>query len=103
MRQIINAVKRYSANKNKPLDLYLPLDDEVIFGLVYSSDPLEQAISRENHNLLKNKIETLLSALDKKVVSLFIKGYSYEEISQMLGKSIKAVDGALQRARKKLS
>ena len=30
-------------------------------------------------------------------------GYSYEEISQMLGKSNKAIDGALQRARKKLN
>jgi len=103
LRQILNAVKRYSANKNKPLDLYLPLDDEVVVGLVSSTDPLEQTISRENQNILTKKIETLLSPLERKVVSLFIKGYSYEEISQMLSKSHKAVDGALQRARKKLA
>lgn len=102
LRQIINAVKRYSANKNKPLELYLPLEDDLVADLV-SSDPLELAISREDQSVLQNKMATLLSPLERKVVSLFVKGYSYEEISQMLGKSNKAIDGALQRARKKLN
>lgn len=103
LRQILNAVKRYSGNKNKPLDLYVPLDDELVAGLSSSQDPLEQAISRENHLLLRQKMDKELSPLEQKVVNLFIKGYSYEEISQMLGKSTKAVDCSLQRARKKLA
>jgi len=102
LRQILNAVKRYSANKNKPLDLFVPLDEELIVDLASFDDPLEQTISHETQVQLHKKIETKLSQLEKKVVLLFIKGYSYEEISQLLGKSTKAIDGALQRARKKL-
>ena len=36
------------------------------------------------------------------MVELFAEGYSYEDIAEKLGVSYKAVDGALQRARKKL-
>lgn len=103
LRQILNAVKRYSGSKNKPLDLCVPLDDELVEGLSSGQDPLEQTISREDQLLLQRRIEKELSPLEQKVVNLFIKGYSYEEISKMLGKSAKAIDCTLQRARKKLA
>ena len=101
LRQIINVVKRYSGTKNKVQELCVPLDDELVAGLI--QDPLERVISHENQVLIRQQIDTKLSSLEKKVLNLFIKGYSYEEISRIVGKSVKAVDGALQRIRKKLA
>ncbi len=101
-RQIINAVKRYSAYKNKPLADFVSLDEIAATELVSDSDPLEETIEREFKSTLVQRIRTRLSPLETKVVGLFVKGYSYDEIAALIGKSPKAVDGALQRARKKL-
>ena len=50
------------------------------------------------HNIIQEK----LSPLEKEAFLLFILGYNYDEIGAELNKSYKSVDGAIQRARKKL-
>ncbi|MEG2015406.1 MAG: sigma factor-like helix-turn-helix DNA-binding protein, partial [Clostridia bacterium] len=66
-------------------------------------DPLQSLIEKELRFQIENAIETLLSRTEKQVITLFIEGYSYAEIEKATGKSYKAIDGALQRAKKKLS
>ncbi len=66
------------------------------------SDPLERAILKEQQQSLENKIDTRLSAFEKRAADLFMQGYAYDDIAEQCGKTVKAVDGALQRARKKL-
>ncbi len=52
--------------------------------------------------LLKLAMDSLLSDMERKVLSQYLSGKSYKEISAKLGKEIKAIDNALQRVKKKL-
>ena len=40
--------------------------------------------------------------MEMQVLSLFLKGLTYQEIAKRLGKSPKAIDNALQRIKSKL-
>ncbi len=102
LRQILSAVKKYSGSKNKALQFYIPLENDSVAGITGSEDPLERTIALEQREFLRRKILLNLSDFEQRVVHLFVTGYSYEEIAKNLNKSIKSVDGALQRARKKL-
>ena len=44
-----------------------------------------------------------LTAAEKQVLELFAEGYGYDDIAEITGRTYKAVDGALQRARRKLA
>lgn len=103
LRRAISAVKQSGSNKNKALFNYIPLNDAVAEAVADTdSDPLERAILKEQQQSLENKINTRLSAFEKRAADLFMQGYAYEDIAERCGKTVKAVDGALQRARKKL-
>ena len=43
----------------------------------------------------------MLSEFETRVLSLYLKGYSYNEISEKLCKHPKSVDNALQRIKRK--
>ena len=47
-------------------------------------------------------MERHLSEFEKSVVQLYIDGNNYQKIAEILGKSAKSVDNALQRAKKKI-
>ncbi|MGN1066950.1 MAG: sigma-70 family RNA polymerase sigma factor [Candidatus Fimimonas sp.] len=100
MRQLIDAVKKDNSDRNKALANYL--DISLAENLPDDRTPLQDLLEKEAAQRVRNIIETQLSALEKQVVELFAEGYSYEDIAEKLGVSYKAVDGALQRARKKL-
>ncbi len=100
MRQIIDAVKRDSSDKNKALANYL--DISIAENLTDDRTPLTDLLEKESAEKVRHIIQTQLSPLERQVAELFAEGYSYEDISAKLNKSYKAVDGALQRARKKL-
>lgn len=100
MRQLIDAVKKDNSDRNKALANYL--DISLAENLPDDHTPLQDLLEKEAAQRVRNIIETQLSALEKQVVELFAEGYSYEDIAEKLGVSYKAVDGALQRARKKL-
>lgn len=65
------------------------------------SDPMLLVIGMEEQRELKRQLSSLLSVFEAKVLELFLEGYSYEEMSRLLGKSIKSVDNAIQRIRRK--
>lgn len=101
LRQILDAVKHDNAVKQKPLANYVDLDM-----IAYLSDngdgPLDALIKKEYYEQVFKAVEEYLSPLERQVITMFAEGFSYDDISAKLGKSYKAVDGALQRARKKL-
>ena len=101
LRQILDAVKRDSAVKNKPLYNYVNLD--VTKDWTDGSNPLERLLQKEYAEKVARLIAEKLSPWERVVVTLFSEGYSYDDIAERTGKSVKAVDGALQRARKKLT
>ncbi|MBQ9756910.1 MAG: RNA polymerase sporulation sigma factor SigH [Clostridia bacterium] len=112
-RQIITAVKTATRQKHMPLNTYISLSnpvyegdaegflEDVLSGSV-ETDPEHLFISKENAQLLNLKIQEVLSELEKTVLALYLDGKSYQEMSEILGKSQKCIDNALQRVKKKM-
>ena len=100
-RQILDAVKRDSALNQKPLYNYVNLD--VTNDWTDGSNPLESLLQKEYAAKVAQVLTEKLSSWEQAVVTMFSDGYSYDDIVVATGKSYKAVDGALQRARKKLT
>lgn len=100
VRQIIDAVNHDNAEKNKALANYLNISD--MENIADDRTPLSDLLQHEFAERVSQIVKTRLSPLERQTVELFAEGYSYDDISEKLHKSYKAVDGALQRARKKL-
>lgn len=66
------------------------------------ADPQEIVAGREEMARWRQKVLERLSDFEQQAIGLYISGYSYEEIASMLHHTVKAVDNALQRARRKL-
>ena len=65
-------------------------------------NPEAAFIEKESQQLRNRKMQRLLSPREWAVLEQYLKGESYQEISEHLGISAKAVDNALQRVRRKL-
>jgi len=73
------------------------LDDTAI------SQPIEHALlDQEDLSSLIDSIQSRLSKLERQVLRHYLNGHSYQQISRVLGTSLKTVDNALQRVRRKL-
>ena len=59
-------------------------------------------MDKEQLDLALKRLSALLSAREYEVLLLFASGLSYSRISSRLNISEKAVDNALQRARRKI-
>ncbi|MFA0816696.1 MAG: sigma-70 family RNA polymerase sigma factor [Anaerofustis sp.] len=112
-RQIQSAVKMASRKKHTPLNGYISLwgDDKETedlkekYGLTASDpsqDPEEILMKKELSERVMYVIENLLSEKEKSLYLDFINGNSYREISQKHKQDMKAIDNAIQRARKKI-
>lgn len=112
-RQIITAVKTATRQKHMPLNSYVSLSNPVYEnesqGLLEEvlqgdpeADPEHLIISRENTEFLNDRINEVLSTLEKTVLGLYLEGKSYQEIAQTMEKPTKAIDNALQRVKKKM-
>ncbi len=114
-RQMISAVKTAARNKHSPLNQCVSFAttatapggdgdamlEEFLAGPL-SSDPASRVIASEEFASLVECLATTLSDLESRVLALYLEDYSYEEISEMLECSNKAVDNALQRIKKKI-
>ena len=67
-----------------------------------SSDPEDLVIGKEGGREIMNLIEKTLSKFEFSVLTAYLEGLNHKEISERVGKSEKAIDNALQRARKKI-
>ena len=64
--------------------------------------PEDMFIEQEDSAQLLWQIQSLLSDYERRVLKLYLRGNSYQEIGGALGTAPKAVDNALQRVRRKL-
>jgi RNA polymerase sporulation-specific sigma factor len=114
-RQIITAIKTATRQKHVPLNGYLsfsqaPSDsgDESDCSLADvlpgppAHDPVNQVISSEEVESLTACLTNLLSALEGRVLRLYLQGLSYERIANELECDCKTVDNALQRIKRKV-
>lgn len=108
-RQVLSAIKAANRLKHLPLNSYISIykedeDDRDVERFTASdlANPEEIAISKEATEILKQKIERVLSDFEKKVLVRFLNGDSYASIASALNKEPKAIDNALQRVKRKL-
>ncbi len=112
-RQIITAIKTATRQKHIPLNSYVSLNkpifdeesDRTLYDLMMNSkelNPEHLIIKREELSLIEEKMGEVLSDLEWKVITAYLEGKSYNEISLEMDKHVKSVDNALQRVKKKL-
>ncbi len=111
-RQIITAIKTATRQKHIPLNSYVSLNKplyeedgertllDMIEGQV--TNPEELYINQEEMSSIQAMIDKLLSSFERQVLSAFLDGRSYQEIADMLGRHVKAIDNALQRIKMKM-
>ena len=107
-RRLLTAVKSASRYKHSPLndaislEAFLFEEGEVRDGLP-ARDMEEQILAQERADEMWNRFAVELSSFEHRVLVLFLAGLSYLEIAQHTGKTVKSVDNAVQRIRKKLA
>ena len=112
-RQIITAIKTATRRKHMPLNSYLSLShpvfdeesDKTLLDTITEHsclDPEEIIINKEDYTSIGKKINELLSPKEMEILSIYLQGKSYQEISDELGISHKSIDNALQRVKRKL-
>ena len=100
-RRILDAVKASGRQKNQPLNNYVSLFDEELDALT-QDDPLSEMIHREDDEEFFRKMSEVLSDLEFRILTMYMKGMSTADICRITKKNEKSVDNALQRSKKKL-
>lgn len=111
-RQIYTAVKISNRKKHLPLNSSVSLDsptDTESSTTVMDSvnnektlDPEQLLIGQEGFEEIITAINSELSKMEKQVLYLYLRGLSYQQMAERLGKTVKSVDNAMQRMKKKL-
>lgn len=112
-RQILTAIRTANRNKHNPLNASISMNAPVFsedsgttfMNLIHQgsvSNPEEIYIIDESLKEIKNEISKKLSDFENRVLELYLDGLSYVEISETMEKSLKSIDNALQRIKKKL-
>lgn len=109
MRKIFSAVRAAAARKHDPLNQSMSFDRPLFEDLAEShtrvtapvSDPESLVIGNEEREEMIRRLYSLLSEFEAMVLTLFLDGLSYGEMSKALHKPIKSVDNAIQRIKRK--
>ncbi len=98
--RIRSAVTNAARSKHAPLNDSVPFESPMLGS---EASPEELYISREEETERLARLGERLSPLERRVLDLFLLGLSYQEISEQVGRSIKSVDNAVQRIRRKVA
>ena len=108
-RRIYSAVRAAASPRHDPLNHSMSIDRPLFEDLAEShtrvtapmSDPESLVIGNEERAELMKRLYSLLSEFEAKVLTLFLDGLSYQEMSDQLKKPVKSVDNAIQRIKRK--
>lgn len=109
-QQIQSAVRKAARKKHIPLNSYVSLDtpardveeDASFIAAGGESNPESIFINRESREDISRIINTSLSEKERAVLDLYIKGRTYREIADIIGRNTKYVDNTIQAAKRKL-
>ena len=114
-RQMYTAIKLSQRQKHMPLNSYVSLydvkksdyDDKqspLIEQLETesNSNPEELFLDKERMQMLVEELNERLSDMERRVLHLHLQGEDYRSIAELLDKSPKSIDNALQRLRQKM-
>lgn len=113
-RQIITAVKAATRQKQLPLNTSLSLDTPLswdspehtlsdVLPSESSADPADQIIFHETKRVLEQRLHTSLSDFEMNVLLAYKEGRSYRQMADELRCTVKSIDNALSRVKRKLS
>lgn len=106
-RQIYTAIKSSNRQKHQPLNMYVSLssgeaEENLRDSCMEYDNPEAILIDRENVAALEKEMQKSLSPLENQVLQLYLDGNGYMDIAEILGKTPKSIDNALQRIRGKI-
>ncbi len=110
-RELNSAYTKANRQKHQPLNDSMSLDyaytdeDQTLMDFVVSEtdgNPLDNFITFEGDQELIGKIRKELTEFEGQVFELKMSNFDYKEIAQILDKSAKSVDNALQRIKSKI-
>jgi len=108
--RVFSALRAAAREKHSPLNQSISIETpffdssayaSVTAGRSLSADPEELYILRENAERDLLRIQQQLSPLERQILSLYLDGMTYSEMAKSLGKSVKSVENAVQRIRRK--
>lgn len=114
-RQLITAVKTATRGKHKILshrvvgdEADAAAEEPISPGLVHAyldpkSDPLDLLCTREELTALRRVVNEDLTEVEREAITGWASGLGYDAIAEFTGRSVKTIDNALQRSRRKLS
>lgn len=104
--QMLDAIKNASRKKHLPLNSYVSMDGEnaEIAGIAdHGQEPEGIIIGQEEMADLLHLAESLLSKMEFAILSHYLEGMSYAEIAETTGRTVKSVENALMRIRRKFA
>ena len=111
-RQMYTAMEASQRKKHATLNSYVSLDEEPdndgqiplteVLQSLTNGNPEDMVIDQENVEAFQKKIEKCLSKMEKEVLALTLQGLDYHQVAQIMDKSPKSIDNALQRIKGKL-
>lgn len=115
-RQMYTAIKLSQRQKHMPLNAYISLYEQKedaneekqqpLIELLQAgkdNNPEELFLDKEYFAMLEQELKNRLSDLESRVLHLYLLGEDYRSIAQLLNKSPKSIDNALQRIKQKMS
>lgn len=111
-RQMYHAIEASQRLKHAPLNFYVSLSEEtgdetgltledMLIG-ASEQNPERLMLQQEAYRDFFDRLEHLLSSMEKQVCDLYLQGMDYRQIADYLGKTPKSIDNALQRIRGKI-
>ena len=114
-RQMYTAIKLSQRQKHMPLNSYVSLYDIKKADSDNQHSPLIEQLEMETNNnpeelfidkermlMLVHELNQRLSDMERRVLHLHLQGEDYRSIAELLDKSPKSIDNALQRIRQKM-
>ena len=109
-RQLYSALQASNRKKHRPLNTYVSFSVEDQEGQSVleetfthkTSNPEEWILEQEKLEEFQKNLKECLSTMEQQVLGLYLEGHNYIRISEILEKSPKSIDNALQRIRQKI-
>lgn len=109
-RQLYSALEASNRKKHIPLNTYISFSNqEEAAGINLeqvltdqTASPEQMLIEQERKEEFFQRLQEKLSPMEKKVLYLYLDGYSYIQIAEQMEKTPKSIDNTLQRIRGKI-
>jgi RNA polymerase sporulation-specific sigma factor len=105
-RHIYSAKRHARRDKNFPMNSYVSFDDDVAKNEIAnfaSANPEDIVISMERVAAVKDALAGMFTPFERRLFSLYLSGFSYNDMAENLHVSKKQVDNSLQHIKRKLS